>query len=206
MTTAYYIVATPTFGVTGQTFGIIADGMTAHYVFPDGSGDWEGLDDSRIAMATQELGETPSEPLDWLALATYNLNFIKTSTPVMTPSIEAARTAVLQAIELALPPDAETTSPPAGTNAPQTRDELLAWQREMMDQWAEAYPEAAAGDVDDPEADLALRHYMTPPVDPDKPHQWLPIATTETDCGFCEKPAEDAIHNTEADTITRGSN
>ena len=84
--------------------------------------------------------------------------------------------------------------------------EVRAYELRGMEEWAQEYPEAAAGDVDDPEADLALMHYITPPVDPDKPHRWLPLDVGDANCGFCDKPESDAIHQPNADTITSGSN
>jgi len=201
--TAYYVIATPALGAQGDVFGVVADDSTAHYVFSDGSSGLMGLDDARVAMAVHELGETPTQAFDWLALALTNIGYFNTTAPTEAPTIEAATTAVQQQIAVAPPQDEGTANAP---NPPQTRDELMAWQREMMDQWAQEFPEAASGEVSDPEADLALRQYLTPPTDPTKTHAWLPLSIHDVNCGFCDKPANDAIHNADADTITSGSN
>lgn len=207
--TALYTIITPSDGVQGGAFAAIADDSGAHYLFPDGSSGVAGLDDDRIITVASYADTTPTDALTWLNLACTNLLYVDMTDPAEAADLEAATRAAGEALA-ALPAPVTAAAPepspvePDPWTPPATRDELMAWQRQMMDDWAEQYPEAAAGDVDDPEADLALAQLLTPPVNPELPHKWLPLALDETECGFCDKPAEDPIHTTSADTITSG--
>lgn len=193
---AVYAILTPSeFLPHAASFAVVADDTQAHYVFPPGIDAGQlGLDDERIANVSETIGVKPVDALHWLQLAAYNVGYYTLSNAIDAPDIEAATTAAQQRL----------STTPDGT-APQTRQELLSFQQNAMYAWAQLYPEAASGDVDDPEADLGLVQLLTPPVNPAEPHDWLPIATTETDCGFCEQPENAAIHRPSADTITSGS-
>lgn len=199
--TAVYAVLTPVPDEVGYVFAIAADDTSARYVFEDGAdSDDLGLDSARISRLRDWATTPPTDAAGWFALAAQS-----TGNSVFGPLVQADTLddAVAQATEALKAVPAPTTASPSQILS---RDDMLAFQRDAMDEWARQYPEAAAGDVDDPEADLALVHLMTPPVDPAKPHSWLPIATTEATCGFCDQPADAAIHTAGADTITRGHN
>lgn len=201
---ALYSLITPYPGlVGGVAFAVVADDTQAHYVFPPGIDESGDLDDARIADVIQALSLPTASAADWLNAATYNLGYYSVNGPVEAPDIDAAtKSATAEVAEWQEPAtlDEETGNDPWAP--PVTREDRVAFQRQMSDEWAQLYPAAADGGVDDPEADLALTQMMTPPVDPTKPHKWLPIATTETDCGFCDQPADANIHNSDADTIT----
>lgn len=202
--TALYTVGTYVPGINGRPFAVAADDQAAHYVFPEGT-DGGDLNDDRIVQAARSLNITPANADDWLEVACANMVFVGFSQPQSAPDIASAQTAAQLALAQVVPEtDDQAQAPEAGWAVPQTRDEVAAFQRAAADEWAQMYPAAAADDDDDPEAELALMQLMTPPVDPTKPHKWLPIATTETDCGFCDQPQDAAIHKQNADTITRG--
>lgn len=203
--TAQFVVVRPADGAVGDGFGVAADDTGARYVFRDGSDSGQGgLDNERISSLAKRFG-VPTKATDWLNLALANTGYNEGVASGQAETLDAAAAQALDALKkLPEPPSPAVVD--AGFHAPQTREELMAFQRNATDVWSQQYPEAAAGDVDDPEADLALVQLMTPPVDPEQPHKWLPIATTELDCGFCDQPANAAIHTAGADTITRGSN
>lgn len=75
-----------------------------------------------------------------------------------------------------------------------TRRERLDHEARVMHEWSVRFPEAASGDVDDPEADLALAKAMSPPVDPSSPHSWLPVALTQPKCWWCFGDKTEDIH------------
>lgn len=200
--TAKYVVFGPIEGEVGDVWAIAADDTSARYVFQDGSDSGlGGLDSARIADFADRFG-TPTNADGWLELAALNTGYTMSVSSGTAETLDAAVAAAVGELATAAVPAAG----PDDFAVPTTRAELLVFQQRGMATWAEQYPEAAAGDVDDPEADLALVHLMTLPVNPEKSHKWLPIATTETDCGFCEQPEDAAIHTAGADTITRGSN
>lgn len=189
--------------VDGQTFAIVADDDGADYVYTDGQ-EIPGLDADRVARVGAAGATPPANAEQWLAAAAYNIGYFIVSPPQPANSLDEARTTATQALQSL--PEREPTPAEEPTEAasddgatpdwhiPTTREELAAYQANAAYVWSQQYPEVASGEVSDPEADLALMHLMTPPVDPTKPHRWLPIATTETDCGFCEQPQEAAIH------------
>lgn len=200
---ALYAIVRPGMQVDGQTFAIVADDDGADYVYTAGQ-EIPGLDADRVVRVGAARSTPPTNAEQWLAAAAYNIGYFIVSPPQPADSIDAARTTAAQALQ-SLPdreptPAEEATAPNQDDGStpdwhiPTTREELAQYQANAAYVWSQQYPDVAAGDASDPEADLALRHLMTPPVDPTKPHDWLPIATTETDCGFCEQPQDAAIH------------
>lgn len=207
---ALYAIIQPAMQVDGPTFGVIADENGADYVFRDGE-ELGGLNAERVKRVAGARDTPPQDESQWLAAAIYNIGYFVVGERQQAPTLDDARTAVTALIaqsgtrELtpaetapaAVAPDAPDVPDDSTTpewQVPKTRAELARYQADAAYVWSMRYPEAASGEVNDPEAELALRHLMTPPVDPTKPHAWLPIATTETECGFCEQPQDAAIH------------
>lgn len=214
--TAMYVVYTPMPGLGGYAFAVAADDTTARYVFDDGSdSDGTGLDSDRIKRLAEWSTVKPKDALDWIGIASNSLGYPMAGDPVEAKSLKDAVAAATEAVKAAgtfapnptrAPGEEPASAPSSSPGGFATREERMQFERDALDEWALEYPEAASGDVNDPEADLALVHLMTPPVDPTKPHKWLPMATAEVNCGFCDLPADDAIHTAGADTITRGAN
>jgi hypothetical protein len=75
-----------------------------------------------------------------------------------------------------------------------SRQELMAFQARVTDDWSQRYPEAAAGDVDDPVADLALAQAMSAAADPAGQHQWLPATLGAADCWICFGEQDHPLH------------
>ena len=210
--TVLFTLLTPIPGEAGYVFAIVADDRSARYVFNGGSDSDElGLDSKRIKRLAENADQKPRTAAEWTAVAAQQVG-----NPVIADSLEFED--IEDAVEAAVKIIARTaSSQPNPNRAPgqrpdgepepaPTRADRMDFERAAMDEWMRLYPEAADDDVHDPEAELALRHLMTPPTDPEKPHKWLPISTAETDCGFCELPEDDALHTARADTITRGAN
>lgn len=206
--TALMTLLTPIPGEEGYVFAIVADDDSARYVFADGAdSDDLGLDSDRITRLADWADSKPNSAEEWTAVAAQSLGNPVAAEPREFDSVEQAVEKALELITAYPTPQANPSRAPGqypegAPEPPMSRDDRMAFERDALDEWAQQYPEAAAGDVHDPEADLALAHLMTPPVDPTKPHRWLPIATTEEDCGFCEKSADNVIHTATADTIT----
>lgn len=202
---AVYALFKPFPGETGAVFAVVADDTGARYVFSGGDDTNEaGLNSDRIGVVRSFIDASPSNALEWFGVAAYALGNVVPGPLTAVDTLDEAVARATEAIEQEPTYVSVQVPPPPSFHVPQTQAERLAFQRQALDEWAQQYPEAAAGDVDDPEADLALAHLMTPPVDPERPHTWLPIATTETDCGFCDLPEDAPIHVEAKDTITRG--
>lgn len=209
--TALFTLITPLPGEDGYVFGVVATDEGARYVFDDGSdSDGLGLDSDRIKRLADWSGDVPDTPEAWTAVATQGIGHTIQHDPITLDSEDEAL-ALANSVIARTPTGAPNPDRAPGvvqddSAVPMTRADLLAFQADAYYTWSKKYPAVADGEEHDPEAELELRQLMTPPTDPEKPHPWLPLATTEVECGFCEQLEEADIHSAGADTITRGAN
>jgi hypothetical protein len=91
--------------------------------------------------------------------------------------------------EVGWPPRRSDPEPAAANRA-----ELLARQAAVTYEWSRRFPEAADGEVDDPEADLALSQAMMGWVDGAGPHAWLPAVLGRGSCWWCGEPQDHELH------------
>jgi hypothetical protein len=180
---ACYVILTSVEGVDGGPVAVLADDRSTEYIDADGRA-W--LSHERTLQVAARLQRSPTTAREWLSTALVNIGMYWQFGAVQTASsLDEARNAALVEMANILPPVEQP---------PESRAQRVARQAAAMYEWSRLYPEAAAGEVNDPEADLALHQMMLPPIDPEKPHPWTPIAVDETVCGFCDQLPDHPLH------------
>ncbi|MCW2672982.1 MAG: hypothetical protein JWP14_1571 [Frankiales bacterium] len=179
---AVYVLLTSPEWLQHSAMAVVADDAWTAYVGEDGE-DWDGLDHARTRQIAALLDHRPTTANEWLTVALVNLGLWHVGPLRYAASFDDAYDAAMS----------ELRAIPSPAAAP-TRNEMMWQQARLMEQWAEDYPEAAAGDVDDPDADLGLHQILLPPVDPTAEHPWTPLAVGDVACGFCDQPAKHSLH------------
>jgi hypothetical protein len=185
MSAAFWLLLTPVaeIEVEARPIVMLADAVGAFCLNEVGE-PIEGLDVARSHMVAEIVGVQPSSAREWLSLNLTNIGLWAYGPAVACPNLDQARGDALRAAQ-------------AWQSEPheESRQERLFRESRIMAEWAEEYPEAAAGEVDDPDADLALAQMMLPPVNPAEPHRWMPLAAGEVECGFCGKLQDAPLHD-----------
>jgi hypothetical protein len=179
---AAWILLTPPSYVQGSALAVIADDTKAIYLEGDGQPAL-GLDAARTEMVARMIGRTPTSAREWLDVALCNIGIWEFGPVIDAPTFD---TAVEQALAAAAGWGPE---PPS-----ETREERMFREAQAAYAWSQLYPVAADGEVDDPDADLALAQMMLPPVDPTQPHTWMPLGLDDVECGFCGDDRDGHLH------------
>lgn len=182
MNGAWMLLTPAPFEVDGEAMAIVADVEHARYLSPRGE-DLPGLDRERTARVALVIDRAPTTPVEWVQVATCNIGLCILGAIVEADTFEDAYLQALAAVRAWQP-----------SSPVESRQDRLAREAALMYEWSSLYPEAAAGDVDDPDADLALAQLMLPPLDPSRRHTWMPFAVGERDCGFCDQPVDGQLH------------
>lgn len=184
MTEAIWILLTPPvdLGTQGKPLAVVAHQGGAFYLDATGNSP-DGLGASRAANIADLLGVAPTSARDWLGVALSNIGLWDQGPVIEAQDVETARAQAAQAARDWRPPPRH-----------QTRQERMFREARIMAEWAQEYPKAAAGDADDPDADLALAQMLLPPVDSTSPHTWMPLGVGDTACAFCGQDQDGPLH------------